>query len=90
MNIYMIMVIAGGIIWAIFTVIYAIKYKEGARARKWYGMAAYFGLALFTGGLLETFHDKLEGPSTMWIMLVVVIFIYLMAKVYILNNIELK
>jgi RsiW-degrading membrane proteinase PrsW (M82 family) len=81
------MVIAGGIIWAIFTVIYAMKYKQGARARKWYGMAAYFGLALLAGGLLETFHDKLQGKSSMWIILAVVIVIYALAKVYILNNI---
>ena len=84
------MIIVGGIIWVIFTIIYAIKYKEGPRARKWYGMAAYAGLALFAGGLLETFHEKIQSASTMWIMFAVVIFIYLMAKVYILNNIEYK
>ena len=81
------MAVSGGIIWAVFTVIYAKKYKEGARARKWYGMAAYLGLALLTGGLMETFHDKLQGRSSMWIILAVVLVIYALAKVYILNNI---
>ena len=90
MDLYKLMAISGLIIWVVFTVIYAMKYKEGARARKWYGMAAYFGLALLTGGLMETFHDKLQGKSSMWIILAVVIVVYALAKVYILNNIEYK
>ena len=84
------MAVIGAIIWVVFTVIYAKKYKEGPRARKWYGMGAYFGLALLTGGLMETFHDKLQGKSSMWIILAVVIVVYALAKVYILNNIEYK
>ena len=82
------MAVVGGIIWGGLSVIYAMKYKQGVKARKWYGIGAYFGLALFTGGILETFHDKLQGPSTMWIMLAVVVFCYLMAKIYLLNNIK--
>lgn len=84
------MAVTGSIIWAVFSVIYAKKYKQGIKARKWYGIGAYFGLALFTGGILETFHDKLQGPSTMWIMLAVVVFCYIMAKIYLLNNIDYK
>ena len=87
MDLYKLMAISGILIWVVFTVIYVMKYKEGPKARKWYGMAAYFGLALMAGGLMETFHDKLQGKSSMWIILAVVIVIYALAKVYILNNI---
>lgn len=90
MSIYLIMAISGAIIWAVFTVIYAMKYKEGARARKWYGMAAYMGLALLTGGLMETFHDKIQGKSSLWIIIVIVVLTYLLAKIYIFDNIEYK
>ena len=88
MDIYKIMIIVGAILWVLFTIIYVKKYNEGVKARKWWGMGAYFGLALFTGGLLETFHHLIESTSTMWVMVVVVVFTYVMAKFYILDNIR--
>ena len=84
------MAISGLIIWVFFTVIYIMKYKQGIKARKWYGIGAYFGLALFTGGTLETFHDKLQDKSSMWIILGVVVVCYALAKFYLLDNISYK
>ena len=90
MNGYAIMAIAGAVVWVVFTIIYAKKFNEGIRARKWYGLTAYLGLTALTGGLLEIFQEKLQSVSTMWVMIVIVVFIYLMGKIYIFNNIDYK
>jgi len=88
MNGYAIMAIAGGIVWAVMTVVYIMKFKQGIRARKWFGVIAYMGLACLIGGGLEYFKPLMEKVSPIWVMIPLIIFIYLTAKVYILNNIE--
>jgi hypothetical protein len=49
---YKIMAVAGAILWVSMTVVYIKVYKRGKKARKWYGAAAYAGLALFAGGMM--------------------------------------
>lgn len=88
MNGYAIMAIAGGIVWALFTVIYALKFKQGIRARKWYGVIAYCGLAGLLGGLLQLYKPVLDTYSPILVFGILCVVIYLTAKIYVLNNIE--
>jgi hypothetical protein len=85
---YEIMAIVGGIIWAVFTAIYALRFKKGIRARKWYGVIAYTGLAFLLGGVLQIFKPELDKHSPILVFGILAVFIYLTAKVYIFNNVE--
>ena len=82
------MVIGGGILWVVMTIIYAIKYKQGIKVRKKWGGIAYAGLALLVGGGMELFKPYLASISSFWVFAVVVLFIYATAKIYLFNNIE--
>ncbi len=88
MNAYGLMAVIGGSIWVVMTVVYAMKYKEGIRARKWFGVIAYLGLAMLIGGLLEYYKELVEKVSPFWVFGGLVIFIYLTSKVYVFNNVE--
>jgi hypothetical protein len=85
---YTIMAIAGAVIWIPMTVVYALKFKQGIKARKWFGVIAYFGLALLIGGLMEKYKALFENISPVWVFGVLILVIYLTAKIYIFNNIE--
>jgi hypothetical protein len=78
----------GGIIWAIMTTFYAMKFNAPIRERKWYGTIAYIGLAGLVGGLMEVFRPQLESYPSYWTFAGLVIFIYITAKIYIFRNIE--
>jgi drug/metabolite transporter (DMT)-like permease len=89
MSIYMLMAIVGGIAWIVLTVIYVKKFDQGIPARKWYGAGAYAGLALFLGGLLEIFRDRVESISPFYVAVAVVIVIFSTARFYIFINVEM-
>jgi hypothetical protein len=82
------MAVVGAILWISMTVIYIKVYKRGKKARKWYGAAAYAGLALFAGGMMELYKAYLQNVSSFWIIGGIVVFLYLTGQFYIMENIE--
>ena len=88
MNGYGVMAIIGGVIWIVCTLIYAVRYKSGIAARKWWGRIAYLGLAILIGCGMEYFKDTLENYSKILVFGGVALFIYITSRIYVFNNIE--
>jgi hypothetical protein len=85
---YLAMVIAGGILWAVMSVLYYLNFKKGVKARRKFASLAYVGLALLLGGAMELFKSYLAGISPLWIICGMMVFIHLTAKIYIFPNMD--